>query len=384
MSKAKSNTATNDSPPRHRIWIVSGILAAFCAIGLLTVWLEREPTFGGKSVSQWFEKSEPMTSDEYQNSECRTAFAEMEGDAVPFLNGWLDLRPSSFDGIYAFCFQHMSSSVKKALPKPRDDSYYRVRKHHALRLLGDIGMTQRFRLEAGKPSAKPSIALAVPRIKIAMQGSDADARLWAANAAWFIGPVAAATIPDLIKLAQNPQERAASAAVQGLGMMGSLASNAVPMLIAVATNTDRRDRILAISALGNIGGSAHLATRILTLMLNDTNDSVRLQATRSLAAIGTTPDEAISSLNTLTHGTNDWERCFAWIALWNKDRQDSKLQAHVIEGLQSTNRIGVLVILRLLGTNAAVFVPEVRHLTEDSFAADVARRTLREIQLSQP
>jgi hypothetical protein len=123
---------------------------------------------------------------------------------------------------------------------------------------------------------------------------------------------------------------------------------------------------------------------MLTQMLTDTNDEVCIQATRALAAIGNTPEQAVPTLTTLTQSTNQWARWFAWIALWNRDRHDTNVQARVIEGLHSTNRIGVLVVLRLLGTNAAVFVPEVRHLTEDSFAADVARRTLREIQLSQP
>jgi hypothetical protein len=111
---------------------------------------------------------------------------------------------------------------------------------------------------------------------------------------------------------------------------------------------------------------------------------LRVKAARALAAIGTTPEEALPTLMAMTQGTNQWARWFASIALWNRDRQNPNLQASVIEGLRSTNRVGVLICLGQLGTNAAPFLPEIRRLLDDPFTSFSAKYALRQVEANSP
>jgi HEAT repeat protein len=382
VSKANSNPITSGDRARLPLWIASGVLAAFCAIGLLAVWFDREPTYAGKPVSFWFENSVPMSSTEYEDSECRKAFSEMEGNAIPYLNRWLIPKPPGWNGIYAFCWQNLPSKVQETLPKPRDAAFYRDRRNQALRLLGDIGMAQRFRLEEGLPVAQPSISLAVPGIAAGLMSADADLRCSAAQAAWFIGPSAAPTIPNLIKLAKDPNEPAAFLAIQGLGLMGGLASNAVPALIAIATDDGRREKTMAIVSLGEIGAPARPAVPVLVTLMSNTNEALRIAATRSLGEIGFTPDEAVPALVAMMQGTNGWLTDLATLALWNRNHQDPDLQAHLVAVLHGDKRGWLLSCLAGIGTNAAPLVPEIKLLVNDPDpnVSRFAKRALRSIQ----
>ena len=339
-----------EKPARSKPWLWIGpVVLLFAAAFLL--WKRSEPAYGGKRVTEWFKEAQNESGANRSSSPSDHAFREMEGDAVPFLIGRI-------------------SSQSSATPNSRIV---------ALELLGEIGGLQRWKADIGEPSAKPSVALAIPAIQTALHSPDETTRTFAAQAAWSIGPTAAAIIPDLVKLAADSQD---IAAIQGLGMMGAFASNAVPVLIEIAADDSSKNRRLAVVALGEIGETARPAAPVLTALLASSNETLRVSATRSLAEIGFTPDEAVPVLTAMRQGTNDWLAGLATLALWNRHHEDSKLQSELIAGLLTDKRGPLLSSLAGLGTNAAPLVPEITLLLNDPDpnVSHFAKRALRRIQ----
>ncbi|MBI2929230.1 MAG: HEAT repeat domain-containing protein [Verrucomicrobia bacterium] len=347
------------------------------------------PTYAGKRVDDWFEQAVRMTSTEYSES-ARRAFEEMEEEAIPFLVRWVNARYTPFGKAYAWVRAHLPDRLRGALPRPRTYQDFQDRRVRALILIREIAAAQRW-----KPGNGKSIApLVLSAICSALRDPSGEVRGAAADAVGLLGPQAAPTISDLIQLTQDANERPACAAIMALGLVGPAASNAVPVLIWNAAHATGIKRLLAVQSLGEIGSPAQSAAPVLVsiLLTNDNTipanadggEGLRVKAARALAEIGSTPGDAVPTLMAMTKGTNQWARWFASIALWNRDRQNASLQAQVIEGLRSTNRLGVLMSLGSLGTNAVAFIPEIHRLTNDPFARHMARRTLQRIQGSVP
>jgi len=345
----------NSTHSKKWLWISLSFFL-FLVVLLFSLWKRPEPSYAGKQISEWFEGAVKENGASLSTSPSMHAFEQMEGDAIPFLIRQI----------------HNQSATN-------NNGHIIV----TLELLGRIGSIQRWKTEVGEPSAKPSIALAIPDIKAALKSPIESTRTFAAQAAWFIGPPAAATIPDLIKLVGDSQD---GTAIQGLGMMGVLASNAVPSLIDIAMDDSSRERRPAIVSLGEIGEPARLAAPALTSLLANTNEALRVAATRSLAEIGFTPDEAVPTLTVMKQGTNDWLADLATLALWNRNHQDSKLQAELVTVLHSDKRGWLLFSLAGLGTNAAPLGPEVKLLVNDPDPniSHFAKRALRRIQPTDP
>lgn len=384
-----SNPISTESTPRSQftwrtaLWLGVAGLCALCLVALVKLATAPIPSFEGKEVNVWFEESLPLDSASYRNSQARKAFSSLEGDVVPYLTGWVNGQPTRFDVGYAKVVSYLPSWAQARLPKPRDNSFYRRRSDKALILLAEIGMAQRFKSEAGEASTKPSIALAVPAMRAVLQRTNDAGQSWAAQAVWFTGAVAAAAIPELITLASNSNS---GGAIQGLGMMGELASNAVPVLLSIAQDEQNPKRGLAITALGQMGRGSRAAAPALATMLGSTNESVRAGALRALASTGLTPSEAVPALNSLRQGPNNRLALYATLALWNLNRQDAALRAELAAALQTDNRVGLLACLGGLGTNAAIFVPEISPLVNDPDpnACFYAKRALRMIQPATP
>jgi len=162
-------------------------------------------------------------------------------------------------------------------------------------------------------------------------------------------------------------------------LIGPPASNAVEVLMRFATNANSENRVLAFNSLGAIGASARPATSMLSRVLADPDEAeLHGGAARSLALIGFTPDEAVPALKELRTGTNKNAQYAALIALWNRDRQDAALQADIRSVLRSTNGNRMVFFLAHLGTNAAVFLPEIQRFAHEADGAGFwARKTIR-------
>ena len=142
----------------------------------------------------------------------------MDGDAIPFLTACDTARPSVLDRVCSLLLKSIPSQLSRGLPSPHDALYYAHRRDYALGLLGNIGSSQRFRTAAGEPLSKQSIHLAIPAIGAALRDTNNMSPVFAAQAAWFIGPPAKPLVPDLMALVARPD--VAAAAIQAFGAIG--------------------------------------------------------------------------------------------------------------------------------------------------------------------
>ncbi len=84
----------------------------------------------------------------------------------------------------------------------------------------------------------------------------------------------------------------------------------------------------------------------------------------ALASVGQTPEEIVPLLEQLAASSNLMERVPALIALWNRQPAHAPLQEKITANLSPTNPYPAVEILARLGTNAAVFAPQMRGLIQ--------------------
>ncbi|MCI0538058.1 MAG: HEAT repeat domain-containing protein [Verrucomicrobiales bacterium] len=328
----------------------------------LFLWRQKEFCYEGKRISQWFREAVYAGGTSYQASPSFEAFRRMEGDAVPFLTGWVGAHPSAVDRAYLKIFRWLPSVVAGKLPAPRDAGFYSTRRNRALELLGQVGMMQRFKEEVGESSGKASIAQAIPVVRAALR--DPSTRVFAAQALWFIGPPAAVVVPDLVEIAKDPNDPAYGAAVQSFGLIGPPADEAVEVLAKIAGSGARND-LQAIESLGGIGPGARSAAPALTSMLTHPNEAIRVSSARTLAQIGVTPNEAVPALLAMRQATNDWARTVAAFALWNRNTNDLALMDDLVSAFGTERRGWLAYSMGCLGVPAAPFLPEIQKLVDD-------------------
>jgi hypothetical protein len=95
---------------------------------------------------------------------------------------------------------------------------------------------------------------------------------------------------------------------------------------------------------------------------------IRSLAAEALAKIGATPSEITSQLRQVPGSEGDTTRAALAVAVWQSNRDDPARQAMVIEALRSGDwgvRLRATRLLSDLGTNAVVFLPELRRLLLD-------------------
>ena len=173
--------------------------------------------------------------------------------------------------------------------------------------------------------------------------------------------------------------------MQAFGTIGRSASNAVGILATLATNSGYGGQLQAVEAIGDLGDVARSSALALVSLLSNTNERLRIAAARSIAEIGSTPVQAVPALLEMHRGTNQWASGVAALALWNRDRQNTNLQAEIVSILHSESKNeknGMVFSLGLLGSNAAPFLPEIKRFAEDPGYAYpwTPKKALRQIE----
>jgi hypothetical protein len=301
---------------KNRRYLVCGVLLVAAAGGLLwwSPWVPREPVFQGKPISYWVGDGFTWTS----GPPDWKAIREIEGDAIPCLIRRVNARPSPLDRSYTYLYlklvPHLPTGLTSLLPHPHTDANFNQRRFTALMLLALIGDTQRANDDRGEPSRKTPISVAIPSIRTALGDTNGGLQIYAALAAGYIGPPAAAATADLTNLAwSSGATRTVQAAVEALGQIGPAASNAAPLLAQI---------------------------------LNDVKcfPGVRRAAVVSIAQIGRTPEEAVPGLAACLTNPPASERlswrdrrvaAYAALALWNRDPKNAELRAAVAAAVVS-------------------------------------------------
>ncbi len=211
----------------------------------------------------------------------------------------------------------------------------------------------------------------------------------------YAGPLAAEFFPDVVNLVTNAAATDPFLPV-ALNALGSFGAQAIPYLLPVAADSRRPfvQRREAAVALGEIGPTARSAAPVIAALLeqalsNASSSRLRYPVARlalALASVGHTPEAAVPLLEPLVASSNVLERVPALIALWNRQPTNATLREQITAHLSPTNALPAVGILARLGTNAAVFAPQMRELTRhpQPFIRAQAARFLRALEPAGP
>ena len=157
-----------------RYWLALACLLAVACMGL-TWWLWTPPidtvSYQGRGIGEWFAYFLARPHSDWifgtpapPPKSAQVIVMEMEGDAVPFLARKANQGPIALKRLYLSAVAKLPRKLRKWLPPGRPDP-----REPAIRLLGGIGQIQKTKLWSGRPSLKPSAALALPALQAALR-----------------------------------------------------------------------------------------------------------------------------------------------------------------------------------------------------------------------
>ena len=326
--------------------LIRFILLFLALLGV--VWLlfyePAEPSYQGKTLSQWFDQ------DRLRSDEQAQAIRAMGVKTVPFLLDRLEARnsplkmkfyewtrSSKFDDSRAtgeqhdqalFGFSALGPIAKPAIPKLAKFLADSPEPHNEARALEDIG-----------PDAIGVLtnALASPNAHVRDAAADALGR-YAYNDATQ-GKVATQIIPALIGCAHDPDKSARTIACNALMSFGKSPDIAVPLLIPLIADKDTNARWFAVAALPAFASGAKSAVPALFDALHDPDQEIRERAVAALAWIN--PDDP----------------AIAAVLMQNLHDADSQVRSHMIS------------VLAFVGPRAQSFIPELLKALEDQDAS---------------
>ncbi|MFH1418321.1 MAG: HEAT repeat domain-containing protein [Planctomycetota bacterium] len=188
-----------------------------------------------------------------------------------------------------------------------------------------------------------------------LKSLDDRERAEAVVALGHIGARAAAAVPDLMNLIEDPT----SGAAQALGRMGPAAAEAVPALTDALQHSEPHVRQLAADALGRIGPPARSAVPALVRSLDDENAEVRWRAATAVGMIGAHDSGSIQALAALLHDQDAQLRDRVAEALGRLGHPSEDIQAALGVAARSQtprDRVWPLFALALVGKTPAASV----------------------------
>jgi hypothetical protein len=259
---------------RKLAWLLSGALLVVIILGLVWYRLFAEPTYNGKTLSQWLELAQP------ENTEACNAVATTGTKALPFLMKWIQYRPSRFRltisralwrhfGINHFPFSNYEDS--KAEERRADDCA------NGLSLLGTNAY-----------SAVPQLCAlahdADDRSRVPKRALDALASMGRIGEPCMLSFLAPGTVPELLKMLNSGDNELTMGAVIALGNIAKVPEQSVPALIKTLqnTNSDPTLSILSAKSLRSFGTNAAAAVPAL-LSQTQPGKPVTLQAEARMA-----------------------------------------------------------------------------------------------------
>jgi hypothetical protein len=243
-------------------------------------WLQKEPTYRGKPVSQWL--TELSSTNANTLREAQAALREMGPAAAPWLAGELRKEDSAFRRVAARVGGYFPSTVRRVGHRffRSDDNF--MAKYNAVRALENIGTNGLAAIpELGKLLDGPNDVLssvaasalakmgspAVPVLTNALNSQRFVARANACKALWEMGPPGAAAAPRLNAILTNEVGEILASASFALARIGPASTE---LLISNLDNTNARARYWSAYALRV---SSYLPTNGLPRILGLTKDS---------------------------------------------------------------------------------------------------------------
>jgi len=219
----------------------------------------REPSYQGKSLSEWVDLLYTTNHTQAMNS-----IGAIGPKAIPFLFEKARHEDPAVQRFYRAIWPKLPLRQRLPTPKLVDPNFP-----------GKIGNA----LMAVAPQE-------LPRLIAALEDRDPRVRHVAILAIRYMGAKPDAAVPVLCKLLSDPDDWVRGSALVALGLMGPKAKPAVPAFIATlrfGTNGHLVGiRATAAWALGEVGPDAQMAVPWLRQSLSDTNAPMRLSAAIAL------------------------------------------------------------------------------------------------------
>jgi HEAT repeat protein len=261
-----------DTPLKPVLSLLVVILACGIAVLILKFVYRPEPSYNGKTLTQWadqFGSNNWSASGAAGAREAKAAIQKVGTNSVPFL---IELIRSTESPT--------RSRLRRIVPRSW---------HTRLHLQERTQQTRRTGAHALAALGPDAAAIALPDlIEIASRHPNEDARYVAVFAIRVLGEGAEPAIPFLIQCLTNSVNIIRDEAALALGYMHLQPDVTVPALtVYLKSVTGKGDWELrdAIASLGEFGTNATPALPILLLLLNHSDATVRSQVTNALGHI---------------------------------------------------------------------------------------------------
>jgi hypothetical protein len=250
---------------RNLAWLLSGALLFIIVLVIVDYRLSAEPTYNGKSLSQWLELAQPIFELDGRttrnNPEADQAVAAIGPKALPFLMKWIQYRPSRLHVAINRALRGRSFGIGQLQISFKEDSY------------------------------------------VAEQRADC-----CPFGLFLLGTNGYPAVPQLCALAHNvvDSSRVPNRALDALGSMGKIG---VPCILSIITNIQLSSR-LRMTAAASIGQSVRLEDRpaevvpdLLKMLDSGENDLV-MGAVIGLGNIAKLPEQSVAALIRTLQNTN--------------------------------------------------------------------------------
>jgi len=267
---------------RHRIIILlpCGVLVVAALIFLSG---PREPSYQGKTLSQWFE-NQPKDTGAREWWLPIDAVRAMGATALPPLVEWL---------------QYEASPRRQQFDQVLDRIYGFFGLHTQSRASRQCGWAVEAFLYLG-PQAEPAIPALVRLM------NDYKRPVIARRAAWALGCVRTEkALPPLMAVLTNEHHHAHTTVIDVIGYLGTNAGPAIPTLLRYLEDPDPKKADEAAQSLGAISLQPALVVAALARHLEDRNMERRPSAVRALSRFGREAQPAVPALLRILNDT-DW------------------------------------------------------------------------------
>lgn len=145
-----------------------------------------------------------------------------------------------------------------------------------------------------------------------------------ANASYGLSAAGRAAVPALVEAARDHRWWIRATAAETLGDIGPPAADSIPALSALAGDELVQVRTEATHALGTVGQKGSDAVSTLARALSDENDAVRREASMALARTGPRAEEAVRELTAALEDDDRYVRGNSVHALYRIDAPDAR------------------------------------------------------------
>ncbi|MEI7731704.1 MAG: HEAT repeat domain-containing protein [Verrucomicrobiota bacterium] len=256
-----------------KVWLGASALLALVVALICCKIKTAEPSYQGKSLSEWMEEIDTdavfngngeLSS---TNKEIATALRAMGTNSVPILLGQLELSDSK---IHDWIEELNRRQKIVKIPIGADAWKSKAKATRALVALG--------------PTAKPFISQLVPLLYDTNKSIRATAVLVA------IGPEA---YPAILTALQHTNSNIRYHVLWGMGWCREKCAFAVPSLISMLNDQDITAQNIAIQVLGRIKSEPDITIPALNKLLSSSDPAIFFNAAKALEAFGTNSTAAL-------------------------------------------------------------------------------------------